>query len=48
MKFSVWPVFAPLYSGFLLKTACWLGVYFSSVYGPEPIVSASGCLSLSG
>ena len=35
-------------SGSILNTACWLGVYFSSLYGPEPIALSSGCFSSAG
>ena len=48
MKFGVCGLFAPVYSGFADNTACWLGVYLSSLYGPEPIALASGCFASAG
>ena len=41
MKFGVCALFGPVYSGLAEKTACWFGVYLSSLYGPEPTILSS-------
>src|SRR4051795_6191 len=48
MTVGVWPLLAPVYSGLIFSTACWLGVYFSSWYGPDPMILSSGCFLSAG